>query len=58
MSHNIITPLTRISTNVQTANKKEGTDHERLAGAQADVMLIKDMVSRALFDGRKEDERP
>ena len=57
MSHDLLTPLTRVSTNVQMAGIAPETAKERLAEAQADVMAIAGMVNRALADS-KEGEAP
>lgn len=57
MSHDLLTPLTRVSTNVQMAGFAPETAGERLAEAQADVMAIAGMVNRALADS-KEGEAP
>ncbi|GHV36901.1 hypothetical protein FACS1894187_12380 [Synergistales bacterium] len=50
MSHDILTPLTRVSTNVQMSVISPETANERLREAQADVMLIAGMVNKALFE--------
>lgn len=57
MSHDLLTPLTRVSTNVQMAGFAPETAGERLAHAQADIMAIAGMVNRALSDS-KEGEAP
>ncbi|GHU80496.1 hypothetical protein FACS1894191_5900 [Clostridia bacterium] len=48
MSHDMLTPLTRISTNVQVAKRKPEKAPELLTEAQADIMLIASMVNKAL----------
>jgi signal transduction histidine kinase len=48
MSHNIRTPLTIISTNIQIANRNAETDHERLKKSQDEIMRIADMIDAAL----------
>jgi len=58
MAHDIITPLTRISTNIQVADTKNETDHKRLTESQNDIMLIKNMVNNALSDSRKDGDSP
>ena len=58
MAHDLLTPLTRISTNIQVASMEEETDRERLRESQKDIMLIKDMVQNALSEGRKDGEHP
>ena len=51
MSHQLRTPLTKISTNIQLANMQEDTDHERLTKSQAEIMKIAGMINDALDDG-------
>jgi signal transduction histidine kinase len=51
MAHDIRTPLTKISTNIQVANMGEVTDHERLIKSQAEIMEIAGMIDAALEDG-------
>ena len=48
MSHNLRTPLTKISTNIQIANRQEHTDHERLTKSQDEIMRISEMIDIAL----------
>jgi signal transduction histidine kinase len=45
MNHKIRTPLTRVSTNIQIANMREITDHERLIKAQQEIMQVSEMIS-------------
>jgi signal transduction histidine kinase len=54
MSHDLLTPLTLVSTNVQVANRKPETDHERLVKSQAEIMKMAEMINRALTEGRGE----
>jgi signal transduction histidine kinase len=51
MSHKLRTPLTKISTNIQMANRREETDHERLTKSQDEIMRIADMINKALDGG-------
>ena len=48
MAHDILTPLTRVSTNIQVANMKPEKSPELLTEAQTDIMLMADMVNDAL----------
>jgi len=57
MAHDIITPLSRISTNIQVADIKNETDHKRLTDSQNDIMMIKDMITNALSDSWKDGEK-
>ncbi len=50
MSHNMRTPLTKISTNIQIANRCAETDHERLEKSQDEIMRIAYMIDAALED--------
>jgi signal transduction histidine kinase len=50
MSHDLRTPLTRISTNIQIANRQQETDHERLTKSQDEIMGMADMIDTALGD--------
>jgi signal transduction histidine kinase len=50
MSHDLRTPLTRISTNIQIANRQPETDHERLTKSQDEIMRMADMIDTALDD--------
>jgi signal transduction histidine kinase len=50
MSHDLRTPLTRISTNIQIANRQQETDHERLTKSQDEIMGMADMIDAALGD--------
>jgi signal transduction histidine kinase len=52
VAHDLLTPLTKVSTNVQVANMKPETDHERLAKSQAEIMKMAGMINRALAEGR------
>jgi signal transduction histidine kinase len=54
MSHDLLTPLTIVSTNIQVANMKPETDHERLADSQAEIMEMAGMINRALTEDRDE----
>jgi signal transduction histidine kinase len=51
MSHDLLTPLTVVSTNVQVANMKPETDHGRLVKSQAEIMKMAEMINRALDEG-------
>jgi signal transduction histidine kinase len=55
MSHDLLTPLTVVSTNIQVANMKSETDHERLADSQTEIMKMAAMISEALVEGRGEE---
>lgn len=56
MSHDLRTPLTRISTNIQIANLSGQTDHQRLGKSQEEIMRISEMIDAALTEGRGEHE--
>jgi signal transduction histidine kinase len=50
MSHDLRTPLTIISTNIQMANRHEETDHELLTKSQNEIMRMAKMIDAALED--------
>jgi hypothetical protein len=52
LSHDLLTPLTVVSTNVQVANMYPETDHERLVKSQAEIMKMAAMINRALMGDR------
>jgi len=55
MSHDLLTPLTRVSTNVQTAKRLPEQAGELLEDAQADIMRMAEMINVALReDGESE----
>jgi two-component system sensor histidine kinase ChiS len=57
LSHDLLTPLTKVSTNIQVANMYPETDHERLTKSQAEIMKMAGMINSALMEGRDgEDE--
>lgn len=53
MSHDMLTPLTRVSTNIQMAALEPETAGERLASAQTDVMSIAETVNDVLSSENK-----
>ena len=53
MNHNLRTPLTKISTNIQIAKTMPEDYKELLEKSQAEIMLIADMINDALDDGRE-----
>jgi hypothetical protein len=55
MAHDLLTPLTRVSTNVQMADMQPETAAARLADAQADIMFIAGIVQGALSERRDGD---
>jgi signal transduction histidine kinase len=55
LAHDLLTPLTKVSTDIQSANRKEETDHKRLTDSQADIMEMASMINSALRDYDKED---
>jgi hypothetical protein len=55
MAHDLLTPLTKVSTDIQTANRKAETDHKRLTDSQADIMEMASMINSGLRDHGKED---
>jgi hypothetical protein len=57
MSHDLRTPLTKISTNIQIANRQEETDHERLTKSQDEIMRMAGIIDAALDDGGEGVER-
>ncbi|GHS99221.1 hypothetical protein AGMMS50276_22430 [Synergistales bacterium] len=57
LSHDLLTPLTKVSTNVQVANTKPETDHERLTKSQAEIMKMAEMINRALAEDRNAEDR-
>jgi signal transduction histidine kinase len=52
LSHDLLTPLTVVSTNIQVANMYPETDHERLVKSQAEIMKMAGMINHALLEGR------
>jgi hypothetical protein len=50
MSHDLRTPLTKISTNIQIVNHQESIDHERLTKSQDEIMRMSEMIDDALED--------
>lgn len=52
MAHDVLTPLTRVSSNVQMSVYSPETAGERLAEAQEDVMLIAEMVNKAISESK------
>ncbi|MDR3360093.1 MAG: hypothetical protein LBO20_05510 [Bifidobacteriaceae bacterium] len=48
VSHELMTPITVVSTNIQVANLAEATDHARLEDSQAEIIRMKEMVERIL----------
>ncbi|MDR1019989.1 MAG: hypothetical protein LBL73_04440 [Synergistaceae bacterium] len=52
LSHDLLTPLTKVSTNIQVANMYPETDHGRLAKSQDEIMKMAGMINRALLEGR------
>jgi hypothetical protein len=57
LSHDLLTPLTVVSTNIQVANIEPETDHERLVKSQAEIMKMAEMINRALAEGRNAEDR-
>jgi signal transduction histidine kinase len=55
MSHELLTPLTKVSTNIQVADTVEDTDHERLAKSQEEIMKMAGMINHALSDSNEEE---
>jgi signal transduction histidine kinase len=53
MSHDLLTPLTRVSTNVQTAQRRPELADELLGNSQADIMKMAEMINDALRDGKE-----
>jgi signal transduction histidine kinase len=53
MSHSLRTPLTVISTNIQTAKRRPNEADELLTHSQAEIMKMAAMISDALKDGEK-----
>lgn len=54
MSHDLLTPLTRVSTNVQTARRVPEEADGLLQDAQTDIMGMAEMINTALREGGKE----
>jgi signal transduction histidine kinase len=54
MSHELLTPLTRVSTNVQTAINRPEEAKDRLIDSQSEIMNMADIIKAALDD--KEDD--
>jgi len=55
MSHDLRTPLTRVSTCIQTAHRRPLEADEMLTTAQDDIMKIAEMIDAALLDGDEEE---
>ena len=53
MSHSLRTPLTIVSTNVQTAMRRPQESAELLTKSHAEIMKMADAISEALKDGEK-----
>ncbi|MDR0875357.1 MAG: hypothetical protein LBN12_04010 [Clostridiales Family XIII bacterium] len=53
MSHDLRTPLTVVSTNIQTAQRRPEEAGKLLTDSQAEIMKMSDMISDALKDGEK-----
>jgi signal transduction histidine kinase len=53
MSHDLRTPLTVVSTNIQTARRRPEEAYELLTKSQSEIMKMADMISDALKDGDK-----
>ena len=53
MSHSLRTPLTIVSTNIQTAKRRPQEADELLDKSQAEIMKMADTISHALKDGDK-----
>jgi signal transduction histidine kinase len=51
MSHDMLTPLTRVSTNIQVAKMKPEKAAELLTEAQGDIMRMAGMINDALNEG-------
>ena len=51
MAHSLLTPLTRISTNIQTADRKPERAAELLGKSQEEIMRMSEMINAALDDG-------
>jgi signal transduction histidine kinase len=51
MAHDLLTPLTKVSTNIQIAGLQDETDHERLEKSQEEIMRIAAMINDALSGG-------
>lgn len=56
MSHNLRTPLTIVSTNIQTARRRPEEADELLTKSQAEIMKMAEMIDDALKDGGKGEE--
>jgi len=48
LAHDILTPLTRVSTNIQVANAMPEKAAELLPRSQKDIMLMAEMINNAL----------
>ena len=57
MSHNLRTPLTKVSTNIQTAKRRPEEAAELLEKSQAEIMNIAAMIDNALQDGDESEVR-
>jgi signal transduction histidine kinase len=53
MSHALRTPLTIVSTNIQTARRRPEEAFDLLTDSQAEIMKMAAMISDALKDGEK-----
>ena len=53
MSHDLRTPLTIVSTNIQTARRRPEEAGELLTHSQSEIMKMADMISNALKNGEK-----
>jgi hypothetical protein len=51
ISHDLMTPITVVSTNIQVANLSDTVDHDRLDDSQAEIIRMKEMVERILGSG-------
>jgi signal transduction histidine kinase len=52
MSHKLLTPLTKISTNIQVARSRPGEAYELLTKSQEEIMKMAEMINSALDDKR------
>jgi signal transduction histidine kinase len=58
MSHDLRTPLTKVSTNIQTAKRRPQEAAELLEKSQDEIMKMAAMIDDALSDGDEGGERP
>jgi len=56
MAHDLLTPLTIVSTNVQIANKKPEEAPRLLQDAQQEIMTMAEMINNALDKAAEEDK--